>query len=371
MGTWKRIEDIYLEAAELPAEHREDFLDKACVGDDQLRREVESLLRYEEKSGDFMEKTALEVEAKKLSVLQTESMVGAELGSHRILSFVGSGGMATVYRAQNTQTGRIDAIKVLPPEFAKDKNRLQRFVREARAASALNHPNVAAVYETGDLDGLHYIVMEYIEGETLADFNTVKLEPAEIRDLGSKIADGLSAAHKKGIIHRDVKPSNIMITPTNQVKILDFGLAKVKRVEGQESLSGLSTRTLTATGTIVGTVAYMSPEQLLEEETDPRTDIFSLGVVCYELLTEHLPFFGESVVEQMDRILRSEPEAISRFNPDVPTDLIQIVNKCLQKDKEKRYSTAKELAVDLAEFREEEKGEKYGFWNRFRRSPRS
>jgi len=272
---------------------------------------------------------------------------GDQVAHYRIVSRLGEGGMGEVYLATDTRLERSVALKVLPAAVARDSVRMERFDREARAASALNHPNVAHIYEIGEVDGIHFLVMEFIEGETLdRRIEGHALPVDEIAEIGSQVADALDTAHGKGIVHRDIKPANLMITPRGLVKVLDFGLAKV--MERPSSLqSQMATRTLSATGELIGTVGYMSPEQALGRVVDHRTDIFSLGVVLYQMSTGRMPFEGSSPSETIARILESQPEAMARFNYSVPEDLERIVRKCLEKDRERRYQSARDLMVDL------------------------
>ena len=233
---------------------------------------------------------------------QAQSLVGRQVGPYKIHSLLGVGGMGEVYLAQDPRLDRAIALKILPTELASDPARIRRFIREARAASGLKHPNVATIYEIGKSDEFHFIAMEYVEGQTLADKISGRPLPiAEIVDIGIQVADALDEAHRKGITHRDIKPANLMLTSREQVKILDFGLAKVTRPEGQAMGSDISTVVKTETGVVMGTVQYMSPEQVLGKEVDHRTDIFSLGVVLYEMATGRLPFTGTSSSETMDR----------------------------------------------------------------------
>jgi len=272
---------------------------------------------------------------------------GDQVAHYRIVSRLGEGGMGEVYLATDTRLDRSVALKVLPTAVAHDPTRMERFDREAKAASALNHPNVAHIYEIGEDDGIHFLVMEFIEGEALdrrIDGRPLPLD--DIGQIGAQIADALDAAHAKGIVHRDIKPANIIITPRGIAKVLDFGLAKV--MERQSSIeSQMATRTLSAAGELIGTVAYMSPEQALGHPVDHRTDIFSLGVVLYQMATGRTPFEGSSPSETIARILGAQPEAIARFNYEVPEDLDRIVRKCLEKDRERRYQSARDLMVDL------------------------
>ena len=279
---------------------------------------------------------------------QAQSLVGRQVGPYKIHSLLGVGGMGEVYLAQDPRLDRAVALKILPAELASDPDRIRRFIREARAASGLKHPNVATIYEIGKSDEFHFIAMEYVEGQTLANKISGRPLPiAEIVDIGIQVADALDEAHRKGITHRDIKPANLMLTSREQVKILDFGLAKVARPEGQALGSDISTVMKTETGVVMGTVQYMSPEQVLGKEVDHRTDIFSLGVVLYEMATGRLPFTGTSSSETMDRVLHGQPEAIARFNYDVPAELDRIIRKCLEKDRERRYQSARELLIDL------------------------
>jgi two-component system, LytTR family, response regulator len=272
---------------------------------------------------------------------------GGNIAHYRIVSRLGEGGMGEVYLATDTRLDRSVALKVLPTAVAHDPMRMERFDREAKAASALNHPNVAHIYEIGEDQGIHFLVMEFIEGEPLdRRIDARPLPVDDIGQIGAQIADALDAAHAKGIVHRDIKPANLMITARGIVKVLDFGLAKV--MERQSSIhSQMATRTLSAAGELIGTVAYMSPEQALGRPVDHRTDIFSLGVVLYQMATGRMPFEGSSPSETIARILGAQPEAIARFNYEVPEELDRIVRKCLEKDRERRYQSARDLMVDL------------------------
>jgi eukaryotic-like serine/threonine-protein kinase len=269
---------------------------------------------------------------------------GASLAQFRIVSRLGAGGMGEVYLAEDTRLGRRVALKILPAEVTRDPERSApgtlRLLQEAKAASVLNHANVATVYEIGEAEGVSFIAMEYVEGEPL----TIRiaghpLEAPEIVRLGIQAADALDEAHSKGVTHRDIKPANIMITPKGQVKVLDFGLAKINAPGAQNG----ATENLTQPGMVMGTAKYMSPEQALGRSVDHRTDIFSLGVVLYEMATGRLPFEGATAPQTLDRILHAPPEPISRISPE----LERIVRKCLEKDRERRYQSARELRVDL------------------------
>jgi len=343
---WQQIEKLYHSALELDESRRKAFLDQACSGDQEVRQEVESLLAQEQQAESFIETPALGVAAK--GTTQNQAWVGRQIGPYKVRSLLGAGGMGEVYLAQDPRLDRNIALKVLPTELASDPDRMRRFVREAKAASALKHPNVAMIFEIGESSGVHFIAMEYVEGQTLATrIGGRPLETAEILDIALQVADALDEAHGKRIIHRDIKPANLMLTTRDQVKVLDFGLAKITHSEGQPVASDLSTIRSTETGVVMGTAQYMSPEQVLGKKVDHRADIFSLGVVLYEMATGRLPFAGGSSSETTDRILHAQPAAIARFNYNVPTELERIVRKCLEKDLERRYQSARELLIDL------------------------
>jgi len=271
------------------------------------------------------------------------------ISHYTILSKIGSGGMGEVYLAQDQKLDRTVALKILPAEFASDPARMHRFVQEAKAASALDHPNVAHIYEIGEADGTNFIAMQYIEGATLDSYiKDRQLQSNEILDIATQIADALDVAGSKGITHRDIKSANIMITPRGQVKVLDFGLAKVEqKASSQAEASVMETATGTTPGMILGTVQYMSPEQALGKPVDHRSDIYSLGVVMYQLATGKLPFSGSTPSDTLNRILNSQPEAIGRFNYDIDPALENIIRKCMEKDADRRYQTARELLIDL------------------------
>jgi two-component system LytT family response regulator len=256
--------------------------------------------------------------------------------------------MGEVYLATDTRLDRSVALKVLPTAMAHDPMRMERFDREAKAASALNHPNVAHIYEIGEDRGIHFLVMEFIDGPALdRRIDGRALPVPELAEIGAQVADALDAAHAKGIVHRDIKPANIIITPRGIAKVLDFGLAKVAEPRGPALGTQMETRALSAAGSLIGTVEYMSPEQALGRPVDHRTDLFSLGVVLYQMATGRLPFEGSNPSETIARILDDSPAAMARFNYDVPEDLDRIVRKCLEKDRERRYQSARDLMVDL------------------------
>ncbi len=343
----RQVEDIFHAARERAPSEQTAFIAQACAGDDALHREVELLIIADEQAVSLIELPAYQLAAPLLIGEHDKSLIGKSLAHYQIVALLGQGGMGEVYQARDTRLDRTVALKILPAEVAADAERMRRFIREAKAASALNHPNVAHIYEIGEAEGLSFIAMECVEGQTLAaKINGQPLEVSEIVEIGSQIADALDEAHSKGITHRDIKPANVMLNERGQVKVLDFGLAKIARPT-QPISSDISTLAKTAPGVVMGTVPYMSPEQALGREVDQRSDLFSLGVVLYEMATGRLPFAGTNTSELLDRILHAQPEAMARFNYDVPAELERIVRKCLEKERERRYQSARELLVDL------------------------
>jgi Tol biopolymer transport system component/serine/threonine protein kinase len=345
---WQQIEKIYHSALELAENERPAFLEKACAGDRALRQEVESLLDHQEQTKFFEAPALVRAAQGQQTQDHAHSRAGQQMGSYKILSLLGSGGMGEVYLARDSRLDRTVALKILPAQVASDQDRMRRFIREARAASALKHPNVTHIYEIGESEGLHFIAMEYVEGKTLAArISGRPLGTAEIVEIGLQVADALEDAHSKGITHRDIKPANLMLTRRGEVKVLDFGLAKVTHPEGQNLSSDISTLVSTVSGVVVGTVQYMSPEQMLGQEVDHRTDIFSLGVVLYEMATGTLPFKGDTGTALSDAILHKQPTAPGRVNPELSIDLERIILRALEKDRELRYQTASDLRAEL------------------------
>jgi serine/threonine protein kinase len=345
---WQRVEELFHQAAELAPEARPAFLDQACAGDESLRREVESLLAHDAEGGSTLAKAVAGAAGDAAAI--TEDLSGRTIGPYRVLRRIGTGGMGVVYQARDTQLDRSVAIKVLPADRLADPDRKRRFIREAKAASALNHPNIVTIHTITNEGGADCIVMEYVEGKTLAEAIPKKGLPLkDAVHIAIEIADAMAAAHKAGIVHRDLKSDNIMLTREGRVKVLDFGLAQVRA----EQLNAAATETLTVRtepGMVMGTVGYMSPEQAEGKEVDARSDIFSFGSVLYEMLTGRRAFRRETPALTLAAILHLEPPALPEGTPG---ELERIVARCLRKDPARRFQHMDDVKVALEELKEE------------------
>ncbi|MEK6285865.1 MAG: protein kinase [Acidobacteriota bacterium] len=351
---WRRTDNILQAALALNPAERSVFVDSACEGDESLRDEVISLLSLEKEGLDIIDRPALEAAACVLAPDQPDLIEGQFVGHFRILSLLGAGGMGEVYLAEDTKLGRKIALKLLPADFSTDRGRVRRFQQEARAASALNHPYIVTIHETGEFQDRHFIATEYIEGETLRQrMRRTTLNLNETLDIAIQVAGALGAAHQAGIVHRDVKPENIMLRPDGYVKVLDFGLATLEEQSGDGGSSDFSSKEGDTTpGLLIGTVKYMSPEQARGLNLDARSDLFSLGIVIYEMLAGRPPFEGETNSDLIAAILRVEPVPLTQSPAVVPAELQDIVSKALCKDRDQRYQTINDLLAELERLRE-------------------
>jgi serine/threonine-protein kinase len=354
---WQQITNIFQAALACPTDERAAYLADVCAADPALRREVETMLAAHAAAGRFLEAPAVQDAAVLFAGEQAHTLaVGQTLNHYRIIALIGAGGMGEVYLAQDTRLERQVALKVLRAETAADKERMRRFVQEAKAASALNHPNILTIYETGEVEGLRFMAAEYVKGETLtAVLKHEGLTLKQTLDVAVQILSALQAAHEAGIIHRDIKPDNVMLRPDGLVKILDFGIAKLaeRQLPAADSEAATAIKVETNPGMVIGTAAYMSPEQARGKTVDARSDIFSFGVVFYEMLTGARPFDGENALDVIASILHREPAPVRQLLPDVPRDIERIVSKALRKDREERYQTAKDLLIDLKDVKQE------------------
>ena len=340
---FEQVDQILQAALDRDRSEREAFLDEACAGDTVLRSEVEALISSDEEAGSFIETPAFELAAEMMAGEQSKIAAGQAIGPYQVATSLGSGGMGDVYLAHDSRLDRKVALKLLPAYFTRDEQRLKRFQQEARAVSALNHPNIITIFEIGKAESIHFIATEYITGQTLRErMSSGRMNLGEALDIAIQVASALASAHQAGIVHRDIKPENIMLREDGYVKVLDFGLAKLT-----ETTAPTVVKAETNPGVVMGTASYMSPEQARGNEVDRRTDIFSLGVVVYEMVAGCLPFEGQSASDVIAAILKQEPAPLARYSREVPEELEWIVTKTLAKDKEERYQTVREMLFDL------------------------
>jgi Tol biopolymer transport system component/serine/threonine protein kinase len=347
---YKRIGELFDAALERAAEERNAFLDQACGADAELRTEVEKLLANHVESNEFLSRPALNVAAALLAQKRTASLAGQTISHYRVDSLLGAGGMGEVWLARDTRLERQVALKLLPSQFTQDAERLNRFLREARAASALNHPNIITIYEIGEAGQVHFIAMEFIAGVTLRQrLANGRLQLREAVSIVRQMAAALDTAHQAGIIHRDIKPENVMLRPDGLVKVLDFGLARMTELPSQPSDPSLARRVevSTQTGMVMGTPRYMSPEQARGRRVDARTDVFSLGVVFYEMITGEPAFAGATTAEVFAALLDKDPPPLRQFASDAPDELEEIISRMLAKECEERYASIRDFIIDL------------------------
>lgn len=352
---WEQIESLFHESLELPEDSRSAFLEQRCGSDVELRREVEALLESAGTPLDVLEQPVLEA-ARELAGLSSAHLIprGERIAHYEIESFIGAGGMGQVYLARDTVLRRKAAIKMLAPALAHDQRGLRRFEQEARAASALNHPNILTIYEFGEVEGVHFIASEYVDGPTLRQKlleGPLSLDAAV--DIAIQIARALEAAHASGIVHRDIKPENVMIRGDSLVKVLDFGIAKLSEAHSQPTYypGALAlSLSISLAGVVIGSARYMSPEQARGQAVDPRSDIFSLGVVLYEMVAARAPFEGQTVSDVIAEILKGTPPNLSEIVPGAPAELEEIVSRALCRDRDCRYQTIREMLADLQAF---------------------
>jgi len=372
------IEEIFLAALDQEPDQVSAFLDRACEGDDMLRRKVEALLASDRRAGRFIERSTVGLATKIIENKQAKLLVGQTIGHYKISEPIGTGGMGEVYLATDIVAGRRAALKLLPVRFTGNAEHLKRFQQEARAVVGLNHPNIVTVYEIGEDHSIHYIASELIEGITLRERLTRgPIQLSEAVDVAIQVASALAAAHQAGIVHRDIKPENIMLRPDGYVKVLDFGIAKLAEQEMPVTIPRDEALLLIETnlGSVLGTVRYMSPEQACGAAVDKRTDIWSLGVVLYEMVTGHAPFTGETPADVMSAILEKEPPPLTPYIAHPPGELQQIISKTLRKERNQRYQSADEILQALKNLRHdlevssELKRATTSSWLRWARSP--
>src|SRR6266850_2161692 len=349
---YQQIDQIFQAALALEPENRAAFLDEACSGDVALRSEVDSLITSDKSGLSFIEDPAFEMAARVLASDEPALAPGQHIDRYEVLSLLGSGGMGEVYLAHDEKLDRNIALKLLPARFTTNEERLRRFQQEARAASALNHPNIITIHEIGQVDNRNFIAAEFVDGETLRQrMRSGPLTLNESLDITIQVCGALAAAHQAGIVHRDIKPENIMLRSDGYVKVLDFGLAKLIEQQEAPTLASATDNVDISSGLVMGTIKYMSPEQAHGLPVDQRSDIFSVGVVLYEMLTGHSPFKGETAGDLISAITTQAPLPLKRHALGSPDELQRIIDRTLSKDKEVRYQRAEDLLADLKRLR--------------------
>ncbi|MCW5960065.1 MAG: serine/threonine protein kinase [Pyrinomonadaceae bacterium] len=347
---WQKIEYLFNEALKLPSGQRNEYLAKNCAEDSGLRHEVSKLLKETDSPDDFLSNSAFSLGAQLLDEEFEVLLRNTDFGFYQLKQLLGRGGVGAVFKANDKRLGRRVALKILPAVLSDSDERVLRFRQEARLASAITHPNIAHIYEFGSFKGYYFLAMEYFPGKTLRYYLKNKsIDLHQTLQFVAQIAGALEAAHDAGIIHRDIKPENIVIVKNNLVKILDFGLAKIKHsLKNSHHSNRLFDSTLITTpGLIIGTVAYMSPEQAENKNIDERTDLWSLGVLFYEMLTGVHPFLNDSNIETLHHILKEPPNKLSEVSQRVPQNILNVALKCLEKSKDNRYQSARELIDEI------------------------
>jgi serine/threonine-protein kinase len=352
---WPQLETLFYEAAALEPAARKAFLDEHCGDDAALRKEVDSLLASADQPLDFLENPIRAAAKEVVSTARVAALrPGMRFARYEIISVAGAGGMGEVYLARDLQLKRNVALKLLAPELTRDERGLRRFEQEAQAASALNHPNILTVYEFGQVDGKHYIATEFIEGQTLRQLiKSGRLGQAAALDFSIQISSALAAAHAQGIVHRDIKPDNVIVRQDGIVKVLDFGIAKLSDGSGVATTLMSTALSTSHPGAVLGTVRYMSPEQARGQTVDGRSDLFSLGVVMYEMVTGHVAFQGETASDVIAEILKGEPQPLAAAAPHLPQEFEAIIERAMRKPRDQRYQSAKDLLVELQALRKE------------------
>src|ERR1044072_9002220 len=349
---WRHLNEIFQAAVELLPAQRSEFIDTACRDNPTLRTQIEALLNSDASGWSFLEEPVVELAAPFVSEDQPQFVAGQQIGQYTIVDLIGRGGMGEVFLDKDPALNRQVAIKLLPLDCTRDEHQLRRFLNEAQAASALNHPNILTVYQLGDYDVLQFIVTEFVEGETVRELiSGAPLELPQIIDIAIQITSALAAAHKAGIVHRDIKPENLMVRPDGYVKVLDFGLAKLaEQTELVVDPNKLANPNLSS-ALLMGTIRYMSPEQARGQHLDARTDIYSLGAVLYEMIAGRPPFENRDRQDLVKSIVETKPIALKSYRGDIPSALNGSVDKALRKDREQRYQSAESFLIELKTLR--------------------